>query len=71
MRRFVKQNFEKNHERLITGRIPAYSPELNPDVYMWKVLKYLELQNFCPMGMLDLGHKVICNEQTEMNDQWI
>lgn len=71
MRRFVKLNLETNNHRLITGRIPAYFPELNPDVYMWKALKYLELQNFCQTGMLDLGHKVICNEQTEKNDQWI
>ena len=61
----VKHNLETNNDRLITGRIPAYFPELNPDVSMWKALKYLELQNFWPTVMVDLRHKVICNEQTE------
>ena len=65
MRRFVKLNLETNNHRLITGRIPAYFPELNLDVYMWKALKYLVLQTFCQTGMLDLRHEVISNEQTE------
>ncbi len=61
----VKHNLETNNDRLIIWRNLAYSPELNPDVSMWKALKYLELQNFCPTVMVNLGHKVIYNEWPE------
>ena len=35
-----------HNDRLITRRIPTYSPELNPDELVWNDLKYQELSNF-------------------------
>ncbi|MCL5790708.1 MAG: IS630 family transposase [Candidatus Thermoplasmatota archaeon] len=56
--RIVKDFLETHNDRLITGRIPAYSPELNPDEYVWNALKYQELPNFCPANLNDLKSKV-------------
>lgn len=52
--RKVKAFLGNHDDRLITRRIPAYSPELNPDELVWNVLKYQELPNFCPESMDDL-----------------
>jgi len=41
--RKVKKFLGNNNDRLITRRIPAYSPDLNPDEYVWNILKYQEL----------------------------
>ena len=46
-----------HNKRLITRRIPAYSPELNPDELVWDALKYQELPNFCPGGCDELCSK--------------
>jgi hypothetical protein len=56
--RIVKDYLEPNNDRLITRRIPAYSPELNPDEFDWNDLKYQELPNFCPANLNDLKNKV-------------
>ena len=56
--RIVKDYLETNNDRLITRRIPAYSPELNPDEFVWNALKYQELPNFCPADLNDLKSKV-------------
>ena len=50
----VKEYLGTHNDRLITRRIPAYSPELNPDEFIWNVLKYQELPNFCPNDIGDL-----------------
>ena len=47
----VKKYLGTHNDRLVTRRIPAYSPELNPDEFVWNVLKYQELPNFCPIDM--------------------
>ncbi len=47
----VKEYLGTHNDRLITRRIPAYSPELNPDELVWNALKYLDLPNFCPESM--------------------
>ena len=57
--RIVKDFLKTNNDRLITRRIPGYSPELNPDEYVWNTLKYQELPNFCPANMDDLKNRVI------------
>ena len=44
----VKEYLGVHNDRLITRRIPAYSPEFNPDEFVWNALKYQELPNFCP-----------------------
>ena len=55
--RKVKEYLGKHNNRLITRRIPAYSPELNPDEFVWNVLKYQELPNFCPKSYDELYSK--------------
>ncbi len=54
----VKKYLKDHNNRLITRRIPAYSPELNPDEFMWNVLKYQDLKNFCPVSMEALKARV-------------
>lgn len=56
--RIMKDYLETNNDRLITRRIPAYSPELNPDEYVWNALKYQGLANFCPANLNDLKNMV-------------
>ena len=53
----VKEYLGIHNDRLITRRIPAYSPELNPDELVWDALKYQELPNFCPMNYDELYSK--------------
>ena len=53
----VKEFLFDNNDRMITRRIPAYSPELNPDEWIWDALKYQELPNFCPTSKEELWHK--------------
>ena len=47
-----------HNNRLITRRIPAYSPELNPEELVWNALKYKQHPNFCPESMDDLKNAV-------------
>ena len=54
----VKAFLGANNDRLITRRIPAYLPELNPDEYVWNAMKYQELPNFCPTSTEDLKNTV-------------
>jgi transposase len=42
---------------MITRSIPAYSPELNPDEWIWDALKYQELSNFCPTSREELWQR--------------
>jgi transposase len=53
----VKKFLFDNNDRMITRRIPAYSPELNPDELVWDALKYQELSNFCPKSYDELYNK--------------
>ncbi len=47
------KRFALDHSgRLSLEYLPAYSPELNPDEWVWRYLKHVELSNFAP---LDLG----------------
>ena len=47
-----------NHnDRLIAGRIPAYSPELNPDELVWDVIKYQQRPNFCSKSYDELHER--------------
>ncbi len=43
----VKAFLGNHNDRLITRRIPPYSPDLNPDELVWNALKYQKLSNFC------------------------
>ena len=50
----AKEYLGIHNNRLIARRIPAYSPELNPDELEWDALKYQEHLNFCPRGYDEL-----------------
>lgn len=52
--RKVKEFLGNHNDRLITRRIPPYSPDLNPDELVWNALKYQKLSNFCPKGYDEL-----------------
>jgi len=50
----VKAFLGNHNDRLITRRIPPYSPDLNPDELVWNALKYQKLSNFCPKSYDEL-----------------
>ena len=50
VRRFV----EENHQRVSLEFLPPYSPELNPDEWLWRYLKHVELANFAPRDLAEL-----------------
>lgn len=50
VRRFVTENYR----RLSIEFLPPYSPELNPDEWLWRYLKHVELANFAPRDLAEL-----------------
>ncbi len=42
------------HNRLTLVRLPAYSPELNPDEWVWNYLKNVQLKNTCAPNLKEL-----------------
>ena len=53
----VKEFIEK-HPRLEVKRLPAYSPDLNPDEWVWNYLKTRELANYCASNTPELKKEV-------------
>lgn len=51
---FVKENVSW----LTVHRFPAYSPELNPQEFMWSAVKRKDMGNYCPNGSSQLKSKV-------------
>jgi transposase len=47
--------FLRAHPRLEVHRFPGYSPELNPDEWVWRHLKIHELASYAPHGVKELG----------------
>ncbi len=50
----VRSFVAKNHRRLSLEFLPPYSPELNPDEWLWRYLKHVELANFAPRDLAEL-----------------
>jgi transposase len=50
VRRFVAEH----SRRLSIEFLPPYSPELNPDEWLWRYLKHVELANFAPRDLVEL-----------------
>ena len=50
----VKRFAQENRRRLSIEYLPAYSPELNPDEWVWRYLKHVELANFAPRNLAEL-----------------
>ena len=57
--KIVKNYPSAHNDRIITERIPVYFSELNPDKFVWDLMKYQELPNFCPSGIDELKSTVI------------
>jgi transposase len=52
--RLVKEFVAAQGGRLVTERLPAYAPELNPVEYIWGYWKQHTLPNFCPRDFSQL-----------------
>lgn len=50
----VKRFVEAHQHRLSLEFLPPYSPELNPDEWVWRYLKHVELANFAPLNLAEL-----------------
>jgi transposase len=50
----VKHFVHSNRRRLALEFLPAYAPELNPDEWVWRYLKHVELANFAPLNLREL-----------------
>jgi len=53
----VRQFVSDHRSRLSLEYLPPYAPELNPDEWVWRYLKHVELPNFAPdhLGELKVG----------------
>jgi len=52
------RKFVEKHPRLEIRRLPAYSPDLNPDEWVWNYLKTRELANFCASNTPELKKEI-------------
>jgi len=50
----VKRFVHDHRRRLSLEPLPPYSPELNPDEWVWRYLKHVELANFAPLNLGEL-----------------
>jgi len=50
----VKRFAQDNSRRLSLEYLPPYSPELNPDEWLWRYLKHVELANLAPRDLGEL-----------------
>ncbi len=46
-------------KRLHLERLPGYAPELNPQEYVWNLLKRRELKNLCCQDLAHLGQELV------------
>ena len=53
------RDFLRRNRRLRLERLPAYSPHLNPVEAVWSWLKYGQLANFVPSGLVDLDDRIL------------
>ena len=53
------REFLRRNRRLRLERLPAYSPHLNPVEAVWSRLKYGQLANFVPTGLVDLDDRIL------------
>jgi putative transposase len=50
----VKRFVQDHRDRLSVEHLPPYSPELNPDEWVWRYLKHVELANLAPLNLHEL-----------------
>lgn len=64
----VKAFLWAHRDRLETYRLPPYAPEINPDEYIWNMLKYQRLANFSPTTVEEM-ERVVVRELRRMKRQ--
>lgn len=52
------RSFLRAHPRLEAHRFPGYSPELNPDEWVWRHLKNHELASYAPHDVKELSREL-------------
>jgi transposase len=52
------QAFLRAHPRIEAHRFPGYSPELNPDEWVWRHLKNHELASYAPHDVKELSREL-------------
>lgn len=50
----VQRFVHDSSHRLSLEYLPPYSPDLNPDEWVWRYLKQVELANFAPLDLAEL-----------------
>lgn len=50
----VVRAYLAKHPDIVTERLPAYAPELNPDEQVWSNIKYAHLSNYAPRDTQEL-----------------
>lgn len=53
-RSLVVRKYLAKHPEIVTAKLPAYAPDLNPDEQVWSYAKYSRLCNFAAKSTLDL-----------------
>lgn len=59
----VQRLVDDTRGRLSLEFLPPYAPELNPDEWVWRYLKHVELGNFAPRDLAEL--KIALREATQ------
>lgn len=54
----VKTFLADTSRRIHLERFPAYAPDLNPDEWVWKHLKYVEMRNLCCSDLIHLRYEL-------------
>jgi transposase len=56
-KRVIVKEFLRQNQRLHTYRFPAYTPQVNPDEFVWTKAKN-SLANGCPKDLGELGRRL-------------
>ena len=54
----VVQGYLAKHPEIVTEKLPAYAPELNPDEQVWSNIKYARLANYAPRDTRELRQRL-------------
>jgi len=54
----VVQAYLAKHPEIVTEKLPAYAPELNPDEQVWSNVKYARLANYAPRNTGELRQRL-------------
>jgi len=51
--------------------LPSYAPDLNPDEQVWNRAKHVDLVNFIPNEVHELGHALAASLRSTRSHQWL